>query len=439
MAADRTPFDFARCMAGLGPFEASPDVAVACSGGADSMALALLADRWARDAGGRATALIVDHGMRSESAREAEQVRLRLDRLGIAAVVLTRQGPKPESDRQAAARRARYALLSEWCRSAGVLHLLLGHHRGDQAETFMLRLGRGSGVSGLAAMAPVGENEHVRLLRPLLEVPRDALAGYLRARQVDWVEDPTNDDTAYARVRMRRLLPGMATEGLTEARLAATARRMARARIALEAAATDLLARIAAIYPEGYATLRAAGLLAAPEEVALRALARLLACIGGAETGPRLEGLEGLYRWLSEGPGTARTFAGCRIARRGGGQLLFSRELAAMDGPVAARPGAVWDGRFRLLATPVEDGTLGPLGAAGWARLELGPAGRVAAGLPATVRNAIPAVARLEEIVSVPHLRYRGLPASPEDGPETAVTFLPPHPLGAARFSAVPG
>lgn len=245
------PAEFAQCIASIGPFESAPHIAVACSGGPDSVALTLLTDGWAREIGGRVTALIVDHAMRPESADEAVSVRERLNSAGIEAVVLTREGPALKSDRQAAARQARYALMTEWCLHAGVLHLLLGHHQGDQAETLMLRLGRGSGVDGLAAMAPILENAHLRLLRPLLGVPRDDLIAFLRSRKMDWIEDPSNQDTAFARVRVRRMMPGLGEEGLTEARLAATARRMARARVALEGAATELLARAAAIYPEG--------------------------------------------------------------------------------------------------------------------------------------------------------------------------------------------
>ena len=139
-------------MAAFGPFEAAPHIAVGCSGGPDSMALALLADHWARSRGGGITALVVDHGMRPDSAREAQTVCAWLAEDGIDAVTLTWPGPRPASDRQAAARRARYIRMRRWCREAGVLHLLLGHHRADQAETFLLRLARGSGVDGLAAM-----------------------------------------------------------------------------------------------------------------------------------------------------------------------------------------------------------------------------------------------------------------------------------------------
>lgn len=433
------PAEFALSISALGPFESAPHIAVACSGGADSLALTLLADDWAREAGGRVTALIVDHAMRRESAAEATAVRAKLAGAGIEAVVLTRQGAALQSDRQAGARRARYRLMTDWCRHAGVLHLLLGHHRGDQAETLMLRLGRGSGVDGLAAMAAVSENPHLRLLRPLLGVPREYLISFLRSRGQDWVEDPSNEDAAFARVRLRRMLPGLGEEGLTESRLAATARRMARARGALESAATALLARSAAIYPEGYALLAPRELLAAPEDTGLRALSRLLTCIGGSQHGPRMERLERLYEWLARGEGGGRTLAGCRIVRRGPGEVAVCREAAATEDAVPASGGNVWDGRFWLSTDCLPDTRLCRLGPDGWAQVLVSDPGLRTQKLPADARNALPAIWRLEEVVAVPHFHYCATPPDEKAGDPTELTFLPSRTLGPARFSEVPG
>ena len=431
--------EFADRMARLGPYEAAPHIAVACSGGPDSMALMLLADRWARALGGTATALVVDHGMRPESAREAATVGAWLADAGIESVTLTCKAPPPASDRQAAARRARYALMRRWCRDAGVLHLLLGHHRLDQAETFLLRLARGSGVDGLAAMAAIHETGDVRLLRPLLDVPRERLRACLEDERRPYVEDPSNEDIAFARVRMRAVLPAFEREGLTASRLTATARRMARARVALDSAATALLARAAAIYPEGYANLRPATLCEAPEEVGLRALSRLLACIGGGDYGPRLERLERLHGWLAQGgsAGAGRTLGGCRIIRRRG-SVLVCRETAAVKGSVAVGDGAVWDGRFRLSVGRVSPGgpRVGMLGRAGWKKLVHERPGLRKLDLAAAVRRSLPAVWALDEVIAVPHLSYRRDNQDSRASPVDGIAFLPARPLSAAAFES---
>ena len=189
----------------LGQFEPAAHIAVAVSGGADSLALALLLRDWARPRGYRLTALVVDHGLRAESAAEARGAVAVLGRQHVEARLLRFQGAKPSANVQAAARAARYGLLSDWCARRGVLHLALGHHRDDQAETLLLRLGRGSGLDGLAGMAPVVELRDVRLLRPLLGVPRARLEASLRARGLAWIDDPSNRDRAHGRVRIRQL------------------------------------------------------------------------------------------------------------------------------------------------------------------------------------------------------------------------------------------
>ena len=147
--------EFAASMAALGPFERPPALAVAVSGGADSMALTLLAADWAAARRGSIVALTVDHRLRNESRAEAKQVAAWLAARGIEHKILAWTGEKPSSDVQAAAREKRYELLEDWCRRQGILHLLVAHNLDDQAETFLLRLGRGSGLYGLSGMASV--------------------------------------------------------------------------------------------------------------------------------------------------------------------------------------------------------------------------------------------------------------------------------------------
>ena len=194
---------FATLMAPLGPFEARPRLAVAVSGGPDSLALCLLADRWARRRGGAVVGLIVDHGLRPESAGEAGQTAAWLGAREIGSQILTWPGQKPTVGIQAAARHARYRLLGGWCRAAGVLHLLTAHHRGDQAETVALREARASGPDGLAGMAAVRELAGLRLLRPLLGVQKAALVAVLDAARQPWLEDPSNRAQGFARARLR--------------------------------------------------------------------------------------------------------------------------------------------------------------------------------------------------------------------------------------------
>jgi tRNA(Ile)-lysidine synthase len=422
-ATSLTDDEFAALMEPLGPFERPPQVAVAVSGGADSLALCLLTQRWSAGRGGAAIALTVDHGLRPEGAAEAVQVGHWLAGYGLPHHVLRWTGTKPSSGLQAAARQARYALLQGWCAEAGVLHLLLAHHQDDQAETLLLRLARGSGADGLSAMPPVSWLHQVRVVRPLLSVPRARLAATLTARAQSWIDDPSNADPAFRRVRVRRMMPALAAEGLDSRRLANTALGLGRARKALEAATTDLLVAAVALDPRGFAWLDPVRLKPATGEIALRLIARVCRTIGGGDYPPRLQRLQRLYGELSAGLAGSRTFGGCILAPAMGRVLVY-REPAAVGPslPVSAGQTVVWDGRFTLRL--VGEGRIGPLGRDGWhtIRREVRPP-----AIPRAVLPTLPALYDDHGIFSVPHLRYeRGEPTDPI---VEFVAFTPVHPL----------
>jgi tRNA(Ile)-lysidine synthase len=399
-----TPIDegeFAARMAALGPYERAPRLAVAVSGGADSMALLLLSRDWAAACGGSVVALTVDHGLRPEAATEAARVARWAAALGIPHRVLNWTGAPPRGDLQAAARAARYHLLESACAEMAIFHLLLGHHRGDQAETFLLRLARGSGLDGLAGMSAIVERPDCRLLRPLLSAPGARLRATLEARGQPWIEDPSNRNPAFARVRLRQSRAILAREGLDEARLAETAARLGRARAALEPDLARLLVRVATPHPAGFVRLDSATLAQAPAELGLRALAAILAAVGGNDYPPRLVALERLYAEIGAGPSRGRTLAGCRILPHRGA-LLVCREPAALAAPVSVPPGGkgCWDRRFHLILP--DDAPAGMmLGALGPARLS---ADRSA--LPAAVWASLPALRDEKGIVAVPLLHY---------------------------------
>jgi len=409
VAGSMTPLtaaEFEQLMAPFAPFETAPHLAVACSGGGDSMALAILADRWARAQGGAVTALIVDHRLRPESSREAAGVGQALAALGIAHQILVcGDAPRP-GNLEDAARRARYRLLEAWCADNGVLHLLTAHHRDDQVETLLMRLARGSGLDGLAGIAPVGIWRTCRVLRPLLTIPPERLRATLRERGVMPVEDPMNRDPAFQRARLRAARTFLAEEGLSAERLAATAARLARARGALETMVTATLARAVALDPLGYARVDAAALKAVPAEVGLRTLAAVLTTVSGADYTVRLEQLERLYGLLPADIGGGRTLGGCQLVAKTG-HLLVCREAAAISDRQAAPPNARlhWDGRFAIMV-PAEAPaglSVGPLGEAGAARLA---ADGGDGGVPAVVRLTLPALSDADGLAAVPSLGW---------------------------------
>ncbi|WP_417317117.1 tRNA lysidine(34) synthetase TilS [Emcibacter sp.] len=354
-------------------------IAVAVSGGADSMALALMLDDWCRKRKVDLLALTVNHGLRPEAGRECEQVRTWLAALDIPQETLTWRQATPTSSIQEGARRIRYELLGRRCAELGIKYLFLAHHQDDQAETFLLRLARGSGVDGLAAMRrtaafplrpeDVMEDRLPVLCRPLLDCNKKQLVAYLASCGQDWIEDPSNQDMKHNRVQVREFLAHTTITGLTTARLADTAKRMQAVQNLLDRLTDDLYQLGVNIHPQGYAEVTMSALLAAEQEIAFRLLARVLKLVSGSEFPPRFEKTRNLHERLATGEKVDQTIGGCRVILMQPELLLVVREEAAVAGErdVTAGEKVLWDGRFRLDVP--EEGRICKLGQTGWREL----------------------------------------------------------------------
>jgi len=329
-------------------------VAVAVSGGPDSMALAFCLKRYGGEgADGRLLGLIVEHGLRDESAAEAAAVAARLEAMGIEARILPWVHEVVESRIHVRARDARYALLLQACREVGIRHLFLAHHAGDQAETILMRFAKGSGIDGLAGMALATSMGDVTLWRPLLEVPKARLEATCAAAGIAFVTDPSNEKDKYARGRLRRLGPLLEEEGFTVERLLDLGARAREAKEALDHYASALLRESVTRLDGGMVRLDLVALRGVPRAVGLRAVTRLLEAINRSEDyAPRRRQLLPLMDWLADQDEEgARTLAGCLIVK---GELcakaLFIREAAdATDVlPIAAGQSVLWDGRWQV-------------------------------------------------------------------------------------------
>lgn len=427
--------EFAAWMERLAPFEGAPTIAAAVSGGRDSMSLALLASRWAASRGGECVAITVDHGLRPESAAEARQVGEWLKPLGIRHRILRWQGPYPVSGIQAAARQARYRLLTDYCRGHAILHLLLGHHREDQAETVLIRRARASGSDGLAAMAAISERTHLRLLRPLLEAPRQRLTATLAAAGQKWIDDPSNDNLETARGLLRAR-----AEPSSLAAAVVTAQASAGERILAERATAGLAARVLRFHPAGFATIDRTALAAASPDIVERLLARTVMAVAGRTYPPRSDRTRRLRDALAHpGPVSGRTLGGCRLIGRDN-SIHVCREAARIGPPVRLTAGATvaWDNRFMVSVTKnlTEEVWLGALTAPGWNQIVAADPRMRHTSMPYAARTVLPAIWCAERVLAVPHLGFvnggKGLVTA-----ELRLKWLPPLAVTPAPFGKV--
>jgi tRNA(Ile)-lysidine synthase len=386
-----------------------PHLAIAVSGGPDSLALLHLAAGWRADKRStrKLSVLTVDHGLRAQSRDEALMVGRMAQARGLPHTILSWEGGGTQAaSLQARARTARYDLMAAFCHAHDIQALVTAHTQDDQAETFLMRLKRGSGLDGLAAIPEQGAWAGIALLRPLLDVPKARLVATLNEQGIGFASDPSNTDPRFERARVRGSGEALIALGLTPEALALSARRLRRAREALDHAAQCFLAACSETSEAGYSLIDREALASAPPEVALRALSCLIARVGGGEEPLRLAKLEALLASFAENPEKTHTLGRCRLEPISGRLGIF-REVRATGLPVATlEPDErmLWDNRFRIELgvderEPVTVRGLGDFGFRAW-RDRSG----VAASLPRLAGRTLPGCWRGEDFIGVPAL-----------------------------------
>lgn len=412
------------------PLAGTRKIALAVSGGADSLALLDGVCRWRQRHGGRPDVIVftVDHRLQPGSDAVADRVRRIAETCGLPARVLVREGPVPVTGIEQAARAARYRLLLTAGREEGATHLVLAHHRDDVAETFLMRLKRGAGVFGLAAMRPVLDAGEAIVVRPFLEVPRARLAATAAAAGLSPVADPMNDDPRFSRTGVRRFL---ARSGIDPGLFAALAGRFADLANAIDDEVGRFFRDGVAVDAFAVVHFDVGRFVVLPEPVRRRALARLVIAIGGGDYAPRSDRLNALDAALAGNAPWKRTLAGTVVEGRGGRLVLYRESGRGELSSIAIAPGTsvIWDGRYSVALRPGAPAGLvvGPLGESG--RREVGAVSGDArlGAAPVVAMASLPALRDGARIVATPVFR--------DDPAGIVATF---RPLVAERLQGPP-
>ena len=369
-------------------------IAVAVSGGADSLCLACLAQEWANARGISLTALTVNHGLRENAAQEAKSVSKQMRALGIQHRILNWTGEKPTTRIEEKAREARYALLCDFCRQKKIPVLLLAHHRGDNIETFFLRLAKASGLTGLAGMHPFKKREDILLVRPLLDVSKEQIIQFLTRRQIHWIEDPMNQNPLFERVYWRKQWPTLEKMGLNPDYLQRTLARLRRADRALQQMSMSAFQHLVHVDNRGFAQIPLPAFDQLPDEIQIRLLLRLIPLIGDSGKPVSLEKLESI---LQTKPARA-TLGMCYVIRHKQG-LFIAKEATRMPKPLALKKGiwTTWDRFIVRSSVP--------------ARIEHRTKREAKCPFPWLVQQSFPIIRDKKGLEIYPHLDYKEKPS----------------------------
>ena len=384
-------------------------VAVGVSGGVDSLALCLLAHTWGEQNGVKLTALTVDHGLRKESAREAAQVKSWLTRRGIPHVTLVLDQPFPRYGIQAFARKWRFQLLGDWCRINLVDVVMLAHTIEDQMETICMRILADSGSEGLSGMRRNTVVGGLRILRPLLKIPKGRLVATCRTLNQDWVVDPSNQDTTYSRVKIRQLMPYIEKTGLESNKMIRLASAMEKLRNGFDNFSASFIKNNGGILKTGIAWINVSSFEKMPTKFKELLLLRLLVTIGGASWPSSKKKINRLLDSLKKEKVTRSTLGGCVIDKTILGKIWIYREIKRRCLSVVIMPGEKrrWDNRFEVFQNFDRKLILEPLGEQGWRTIKRkgrsGFSDIFDFSMPFHARITIPVARSLDDSLIIPH------------------------------------
>lgn len=402
----------------LGPFEAKPRIALAISGGADSMALMLILADWARKRGGRLVLIHVDHGLRAGSDKEAawieSQISPNWDHVKF--ISLTWQGEKPVHRLQERARQVRYDLMAQYCRDHGILHLFLAHHFQDQQETIAMRAEHGSTPYGKAGMSALRLHKGVRLLRPLLCVPKERLITLLTSEGHSWIEDPSNRWLRFERTKWRQKEIAISDNDVIQ---------NGRLRIKVENEVTDYLVRNIILETEGYFSILNFSI--SDISIVSQALPSVARCLSHKSYPPSFMAVKEMLTHICQDE-RVMSLGHC-LWQRKGDRLVIAKEAAHSPYVRVLNEELEWDHRFRCWVrdTSLKDLWIGPLGEKGLNQL----AGKVdVRSIPVIARASLPALWQDQRLLCVPDLNW---------GEGLRIEIIYPQPLTSSLFELALG
>jgi tRNA(Ile)-lysidine synthase len=383
-------------------------IAVAVSGGADSMALCSLLTDWAKLNNQKIVALTVDHGLRHEATKEVQKVAKWLAVWGVRHEILYWEGKKPITGIQAAARTARYSLMLNWCYEENFTHLVTGHQLEDQVETFLMRAESGSGLDGLSSMASIISRGDICLVRPLLHISKNLLREYLASKQQAWIEDPSNHSLAFRRTSIRQIVLNLEGRGMPAPRILGVINHLKVVKQYFADLTVVFFRRAVRVLPEAYGIIDLKALKDLPDPILERVLIKIIFELNGKVYPSRRRSLKRSIENIKSLEIYNFTLGGCQFIFRDL-SLIVCRDLRTISEiKVVSGDEFIWDSLFKVVIFGPKNkkGKVGALGKQGWMQIvQKSPALREIQ-LPYPVKISLPTLFDERGVVEVPGLKY---------------------------------
>lgn len=346
-------------------------VAVATSGGSDSICLLFLAHDWCKANNIKLVAVIIDHKLRKNSTVEAKYVQDYIKEQGIDAVTLSWDSIKPASNLQNHARIARYEILTKYCNDNEIKYLLVAHNLQDQAETILLNIFRGTGVDGLCGMKLKTIKNGISIVRPLLKISKMEIYTYLEQNLLKWVEDPSNNDEKYTRIKIRNFLKSFSEKDMLIKRLFSLSENATRVKSHLMVAVNEAFSISVERNRLGYAILDIDVYVKQSEEIALRILKKLFQSYKNSVEPVRFSSIKRIHMKILSKTKVSCTLAGLKI-RHKNEKLIFYREPAAVgcSKTISPKQTVLWDKRFEFTNSDDQEVVIQSIGKEGWLKLK---------------------------------------------------------------------
>ncbi len=407
-------------------------IAVGVSGGVDSMVLSLLASAWGRRNSIKISAITVDHGLRNEAASEARQVKRWLNTRGMQHHTLTINKSRPQNGIQGVARKWRLTAIDEWCRDRSIQLVLMAHTAEDQAETVWMRILADTGPDGLSAMTHENKIGGLHIGRPLLTIPKARLIATCKKKKQPWIDDPSNQDINFTRVRLRKQAPVLKDFGLGFQEAARISSSMLKARQVIDKYCARFFTLHGGISVTGAAWFDLEAFNKLQSKFSELLLSRTIRVIGGAGLSPRQKRVTRLRSNLcNSSKKSAWTLGGCVIIRSEIGKCWIVRELSYCASPVLIQKNRKmrWDNRFEIFSESDKSRYLRPLGETGWLWLLKNFDAKNSLGwllnFPYMARLAIPIIEELDGKLLVPHFGKDKIVFDDNDKNRVIINFQP--------------